>query len=372
MRSVSRRRAADYVRPALGEARVTRMWSAIEEAERAPRTRQVGRARLVALLAAAALITTLLLVVVARLRPSSSPSMAGLVIDTGAASQDVSLPEGSSLHLGPTTRLRIVTAAASEIRLRLERGSVLCDVTHREGRRFTVEAERVEVEVRGTKFEVDVDPGSGRPGAVAVRVERGAVEVREDGRALVATLKPGQAWESRPVDGDGAKNDHDAEPLPDVDPAPPPPSARAAAPPMAPPPSASSAAPARGGALSPKILFERANAAHLAGRDAEAAVEFDRFCHLFPGDPRAGLAAFELGRIRLGALGDPRGAAEAFSKVITRSADDPFREDAEAGRVDALHALDDLAACKRERDAFLARHPSSAHAPRIARLCGAR
>ena len=34
MRSVSRRRIADYVRPALGEARVARMWAVVSEAER--------------------------------------------------------------------------------------------------------------------------------------------------------------------------------------------------------------------------------------------------------------------------------------------------------------------------------------------------
>jgi TolA-binding protein len=372
MRSVSRRRAADHVRPSLSEARVARMWSTIEAGERARRERRVGRARAFVLLAAAALLTALVIVGVGRLRSSPGASMAGLVIDTGAASQDVSLPEGSSLHLGPTTRLRIVTAAASEIRLRLDRGSVLCDVTHREGRRFTVEAERVEVEVRGTRFEVDVDvdPASGPPAAVAVRVERGAVEVREEGRTLVAALSPGQSWQSRGLDGDGAAKDPGAEERPDAEPAPPA-SASAVAPPAAPP---ASAAPTRGGALSPRLLFERANAARLAGRNADAAADFERFGRLFPSDPRAGLAAYELGRIRLGSLGDARGAAEAFSKVIKRDqpgAGDPFREDAEAGRVEALSNLGDLAACKKARDAFTARYPSSPQATRVARLCGA-
>ncbi len=390
MRSVSRRRAADYVRPSLSEARVSRMWSTIEAAELARRERRFGRARVGVLLAAAALLTALVVLGVGRLRSSPGASMAGLVIDTGAASQDVSLPEGSSLRLGPTTRLRIVTAAASEIRLRLERGSVLCDVTHREGRRFTVEAERVEVEVRGTKFEVDAE--SGPPPAVAVRVERGAVEVREGGRTLVAALSQGQSWRSRGLDGEGAANEADAEAPPDSDPSPPaasasafappvsasafapPASASALAPPTAPLPSATGAAPVRGGALSPKLLFERANAARLAGRNADAAADFDRFGRLFPNDPRAGLAAYELGRIRLGSLGDARGAADAFSKVIKRDkagAGDPFREDAEAGRVEALNNLGDLAACKRARDAFRARYPSSPQAARVAKLCGA-
>jgi TolA-binding protein len=205
-----------------------------------------------------------------------------------------------------------------------------------------------------------------------VRVERGAVEVREEGRALVATLKPGQAWESRALDDD-ARNDRDTEALPGSGPSSPPASARAAPPlpPLPPLPTSSNPAPTRGAELSPRALFERADAARLAGRHADAAAEFERFCRRFPGDPRAGLAAYELGRIRLGSLGDPRGAVEAFTIVLARDEGDPFREDAEAGRVEALDDLGDPAACKRARDAFRARYPSSPHAGRLARLCGA-
>ncbi len=216
MRSVSRRRAADYVRPSLSEARVSRMWSTIEATEPARRERRFGRARVGVLLAAAALLTALVVLGVGRLRSSPGASMAGLVIDTGAASQDVSLPEGSSLHLGPTTRLRIVTAAASEIRLRLERGSVLCDVTHREGRRFTVEAERVEVE--GPRDEVRGRRGA-RPAARGRRARRARRGRGARGRPHArGRLEPGQSWRSRGLDGDGAANEPDAEAPTDNDP----------------------------------------------------------------------------------------------------------------------------------------------------------
>jgi TolA-binding protein len=135
-------------------------------------------------------------------------------------------------------------------------------------------------------------------------------------------------------------------------------------------PSAStSARSARAGAITPQALFERADAARLAGRHADAAADFERFYRRFPNDPRAGLAAYELGRIRLGSLHDPRGAVEAFDVVLQRGSE-PFREDAEAGRVEALADLGDHEACVRARDAFRARHPRSPQERRVAKLCG--
>ncbi len=357
MRSVSRSRPADHVRPSLGEARISRMWSSLAATERGREDRRASRGRIVAILAAAAVMAALVLIVAPRLRSSTSASMAGLTLDTGETGQQVSLPEGSVLRLGPTTRLRVIAASAEEIRLRLEQGSVLCDVTHLEGRRFVVEAERVEVEVRGTKFEVDVDPGADPQRAVAVHVERGAVEVHGDDHGLVASLTPGQSWQSR------ARAVEVPEPAPTAAPT--------SEPTVAPTPTSSESA-ARGGALSPRALFDRADAARLAGRHTEAAADFDRFCHRFPNDPRAGLAAYELGRIRLGSLHDPRGAADAFSLVLDRTPGDSFREDAEVGRVEALASLDDMAACRQARDAFLARNAASPQARRVARLCRGR
>jgi len=241
MKPVPRRRVADYVSPALSEARIARMWSAVAETERARRRepegpasagRRVTRSWAIPILAAVAAVVAL--VVGLRLRSPQSPVMAGLVIDTGSAQQEVALPDGSTLSLGPATRLRVVGASAGEIRLHLERGNVACEVVHREERRFVIAAGTVEVEDRGTRFEVEVRPGSGQD-VVAVRVDRGAVE--------------------------------------------------------------------------------------------------------------------------------------AFDAVIER-ASEPFLEDAEAGRVEALADLGDHEACARARDAFRARHPRSPQEKRVARLCG--
>lgn len=69
------------------------------------------------------------------------------------------------------------------------------------------------------------------------------------------------------------------------------------------------------------------------------------------------------------ALGDPAGAAEAFGDAIALSPGAPFREDAEARRVEALDALPDKARCERAREAFIARYPAGLHAARVSQRC---
>jgi TolA-binding protein len=370
MRAVPRRRAADFVvRPSLSEARLSRMWSALADAERIAAARRKRRRRIFPVLLATALAAMVMLG--ARFWPSPAPVTDGLAIDTGSADQEVTLPEGSHLHLAAATRLRVISSAAGEIRLRLERGSVGCDVVHREGRRFIVEAGGVEISDVGTRFSVGVHPDEdGGRDAVVVRVERGSVEVRDAARAVVATLGAGQAWESAapPVPVATSTAEREA-PVgsgePPKPPAPPDPPVSAALPEPAPTATGAAQRPV----LTAQVLYKRADAARLAGRQAEAAADFERLLRRFPADPRAGLAAYELGRIRLGSLHDPRGAADAFGAVVARG-EGPFREDAEASRVEALAELGDDPACRRARDAFRARYPTSPRAARVARLCG--
>ncbi len=372
MRSVSRRRAADFVRPALSEARVSRMWSAVTRVEEERLARRGRRRQAAAVMAAVVALAVLASILVALRRwPAPPPTLAGLLIDTGSATQVVSLPEGSTLTLAAATRLRVISASPGEIRLRVERGSMLCDVVHREERRFIVEAKGIEVEDRGTRFAVDVQED------VTVRVEQGAVEVHDTSRFVLSTLTAGQAWRSGGPVRLGTMGAERSAPLPSPPPEAIAPTAEPVVPASSPPPKS----PGDDGGRAPKppgsglckvpsrkVLFERADAARLAGRHADAASDFARFYHCFPGDPRAGLAAYELGRIRLGSLHDPRGAAEAFGAVLERPGD-PFREDAEAGRVEALADLGDEHACQAARDAFRAAYPGSPQAGRVARLC---
>jgi hypothetical protein len=332
------------------------MWASVERKERGRAPRSLVRRVILGSMVAASLS---LVVVAAILRwrapATDSRWMAGVVIDTGGAAQTVSLPDGSSLDLRPATRLRIVGADPGEIRLRVERGALLCDVTHREGRRFVVEVASTEVEVKGTRFEVEVQEAAEGVPSVRVSVERGAVEVRDPARAPLAMLHAGETWASRAA-------------APEV------PASSAPAP--APPPVLPSAAPSASsppGALleSPRVLFERAAAARLAGHHEDAAAQLDRLVRRFPNDARAGLAAYQLGRVRLGSLHEPGRAVDAFTFALEHAPDDMFREDAEAGRIEAAEELGDLVRCRRWRKAFLAQHPTSPQTARVMRSCGA-
>jgi outer membrane protein assembly factor BamD (BamD/ComL family) len=118
-------------------------------------------------------------------------------------------------------------------------------------------------------------------------------------------------------------------------------------------------------------LFDTAGAARRAGKNAQAASLFDALRRRFPGDARAGLSAFELGRLRMDALGDPSGAMEALSQAISLSPAGSFREDAQARLVYAADAMHDDSRCRAMRQSYLARYPRGAHAVNVASKCGA-
>src|SRR5262249_18278345 len=94
-------------------------------------------------------------------------------------------------------------------------------------------------------------------------------------------------------------------------------------------PSAPAPAPAFASTEAPRELLSRASDARAAGKYRDAARALDTIRRRFRGDPRAGLAAFELGRLRLDTLGDPAGASEAFADAVALAPEAPFREDAE-------------------------------------------
>jgi hypothetical protein len=295
----------------------------------------------------------------------------GDVID-GRTGSSLILPDGSSLTVGESTKLTVADASATRVRLELERGTVTCDVTHVDGRSFEVAVGDIVVSVRGTRFAVTARDGhltNGKP-SVDVRVERGSVEIARDDdgdRRVMALLGPGQSWSQE-----------------DVDPEP-----RAPAPPEAPTRGIESwaaraakvAVPAhRGGrgpsagtdhaAESPADLLKRANEARVGSRPDEAARFYDRIRAEYPEDARAGLASFELARIRLDNLSDPAGALEALRFAEAHGHGGFMAEDAEALEIDAFDRLGRKAECRRARAAFVASHASSPHLARILRACG--
>src|SRR5262249_4095228 len=118
-----------------------------------------------------------------------------------------------------------------------------------------------------------------------------------------------------------------------------------------------------------KELLDEAQRATAQGDRRGAARLYDEIRTRHRRDPRAALAAFELGRIRLDALGDPAGAEEAFRDAIRLAREPGLRDDAEARRVEALDRAGQREACARARDEYLARHPQGVHRAAVTARC---
>jgi FecR-like protein len=376
--------------PLITESRLARQYAAIRERMPAKPPRRRGwLAWGVAMASLAALAFVLYRTAGGR----SAGLVDEAVIESGPAGDlahatAVTLADGSRVELGASTRARLTSARPRAIRIDLERGSVDIEATHVEGRTFVVGAGLYEVRVVGTHFAVRRDPGD----QVTVRVDRGVVEVAANGASgETRRLAAGESW-SAP---DGASP---RAPLPATEP----PSGPLAAPPTTGPNAPAGAVPP--GAVPPSVLppaspasdtpapmgpagsmpmatrrdegarelFDDAQRARADGRPYDAARAFDRLRRNFPHDPRAALSAFELGRLRLDALGDPRGAEEALRDAVALGSSSPFREDAEARRVEALWRMGDAAGCASARAAYLARWPNGTYRRAVELGCGDR
>jgi ferric-dicitrate binding protein FerR (iron transport regulator) len=307
---------------------------------------------------------------------SPSPEPLAQQASTDASTRRLELPDGSTLALAEHTDARVVALDAREVRVRLLRGSVECDVVHDPQRRFVVEVGAVEVVVKGTRFTVSsgvrssgapADREAEAPEQLAVSVERGLVEVRQPPDRVLALLSAGQRWSS-----DGRRPPAPA-PIEEASPAlASGPEPEAPAPPAVPLPRERGVAARTERPSSASRLFEQADAARLLGRSQRAAAAFDELRRRYPTDARAGYAAFMLGRIRLDALDDAEGAAEAFAFAIAHPAGGFFLEDARARQVEALDRAGRRDECRAAREQFLKEHPGALRADSVAQLCGTR
>jgi transmembrane sensor len=406
-RQTPQQRLSNAVHPEVTESRVTRQWSSIER--RLPR-RPVARGPMwVAGVAALPLLAAALYLFSARSTPVPTT---GTVIESASTPVTVTLRDGSTLALDAQTRLRLLRDEPQDVDVELATGKANFDVTHVGGRAFRVHAGIVQVKVLGTRFEVAKTPR--KEGThIQVAVARGVVEVqRQDGTGGVRRLNAGETWSalipshsvSQPpaAQAPAAANTDRAiaaaappeavrpvvtlpeAPLEQVRPdlfsperSPPDPlarddaretkrlareekrNARARA-----------AALARERAVNSVALFKRGNLARRTGQTHEAADAYAELLKRFPDDGRAGLVAFELGRIRMDALAQPKAALEAFGIALRSAPRASFREDALARIVVATDQLGEYEACNSARDRYLKDFPNGVHALALASRCG--
>jgi tetratricopeptide (TPR) repeat protein len=125
-------------------------------------------------------------------------------------------------------------------------------------------------------------------------------------------------------------------------------------------------------APSARELFEKAGESRRAGDARAAAHAYEELLRLHPGDGRASLSAFELGRLRMDRLNDSAGAITALERAVALNIGPSFREDALARLVSVYASQGNFAACGRARDRYLASYPSGVHAGAVSSRCGSR
>lgn len=263
---------------------------------------------------------------------SKAPDLAGLELDTGAGTQHMVLPDGTDIDLAEHTRLRFAPTATDRTDVILLQGGLS---VASEGRLWVATSSQT-VESNGARFEVRAVESA----LTEIVVHDGRIVLRDSAAGSETQLHAGERWQAPPP----------AAPV-----------ASAAEPPVP------SQLPAR---RRPKNdadeLFARAEAARLAGRRSEAATLYEEYHARFPHDADAPLAALEAGRILLETA--PLRAASSFAYAAKRGGIG-VRDDAAAGRVDALSRSGDLSACRAARAEYLRDHPTGRHLARVSKTC---
>ena len=363
---------SQHVQVDTSPARIARVWDGVSARLQArPQRAQSRFYRLAAVAALVAAVGVGGALYVDHSRSAGAPWQRA-ALETAGDDMVVDLDDGSRLELAARSRVEMVESSASALSVRLNHGRVECDLKPRPGRRFAVLAAGVEVRVTGTRFSVELSPDKRR---VAVAVTRGSVEVYwpqglEQSRRLTAgeqlsidlSRPPAETASAAPeravapdvaVAPEASAAPDEAEPTVEREPA--------AREPRAPVTLENSSA---------RELLDTGNAARRGGDSAGAARAYDLLLSKYGSDPRAGLAAFELGRLRMGPLHDLNGAVQAFKRAIALAPGSGFREDAMARLVEAYAALGRNAECRSARDAYLKSYPSGVHAGSVAEKCG--
>jgi TolA-binding protein len=368
------RRVSHYFLPVADEAMQARVWDRVgERLAAADRWRRPLRA-----LAFAAVITGVacLAWVGASLRGWQTPSVAGV--------QVVELADGSRMELTADDKAVVTTVTPERVEVDVQSGSPLFRVAKNPARTFVARAAGHTITVVGTVFVVQVTATG-----LEVLVDEGVVEVGRDDGDDRWRIHAGERWSSTRRDSPSAQTEGPsgaAAPPPSPDPdgtaaagagPPPAPSAspeggepergEATGPPRARAAAGTASGPAPDDAPAAAALFQRAQEARLAGRSEEAARLLAEFLDRYPRDQRAGIVAFELGRIRLDSMDDPKGALDALQRAQGASA--AFDEQVAARRVQALEQSGEMEKCRAARAEFLGKYPDGAFAAIVQQRC---
>jgi len=358
-------RLRDHIEAPLDEARLERQWSALSgqglPSSASPLARGLRWALggALAMAAVGGLALQLQTAPGARVEhavatPTPAPVVATQHVPTGAVLEAdesevaVQLRDGSEVALAPRAQMRVRSNRPKVVEPELQGGQARFDVRHDTTRRFAIRIGEAEVRVLGTRFDLERQERADST-FVRVSVQEGVVEVErvEHTSRQVARIHAGESWsatfEHKPAQAEEIGTSPQPKPSK--------PKRAAAAPPSA------------------SELFGQASLARRAGRMREAAQSYAELLELHPRDARAGLSAFELGRLRMDALGDSAGAIEALERALTSGTSASFREDALARIVIATDALGRTQQCLRARERYEKQYPRGVHKSALSQRC---
>ncbi len=306
--------------------------------------------------------------VAARLATSAPPGAAA-----PAAAMETFRDGSVAELLGRDADLRVEQETPQRVVARLQ-GGARFRVVHNRQRTFEVQAGEVRVRVLGTIFSVVQLPS----GPTQVLVEEGHVQVAWLGGAT--ELQSGEGGVFPPPDAGSAESPSpaaladDAQPLSGASSPPPAPDAHA---------TIGTRGTWRDAAMKGEYgqaydelaasghegvrdeaadLMLAADVARLSGHPEQATAPLRRLCDRHPGDRRAPVAAFTLGRVLLDDLGRPAEAAAAFERARLLWPRGPLAEDALAREADAWARAGHADRARAIAEQYLARYPAGRHA----------
>jgi transmembrane sensor len=376
----------DMLRDPTEEPALRRIWERIDG--KLPDTRRRRRRVVLGGLALASAAACLAIITVARhdAGPLRFRDGRGLsVIDAPSEGAHVAFSDGSSVELGAGARFEPLESSGTTFLGVLRSGSASFEVRPGGPRRWQVECGLATVEVVGTRFSCEREPGrlrvSVQRGTVVVRGERVADRARRltAGESLDVFEASGAPTASTPSSVEALEpDDAPAEAPADVAVAPVP-----VAEPIADARSSWREL-ARGGRAAEAFaslgaegvrrearhlgvadLLTLADVARLSGHPSDAVAPLSRILTEFAHDPQAPLAAFALGRLELDALDRPRAAAKALERALALGVPRSLREDVQARLVEAYVHAHDRAAARVAAEAYLREFPTGRHRTQV-------
>ena len=302
--------------------------------------------------------------------PGTLPSAATAPSGEPRDPRTVVLADGSTAEpRSADTTLRLVEDSPSLSRCALQRGTGRFQVTKNPARTFRVEVGAIQVEVVGTKFDVERRDDD----SVHVTVESGRVRVSGGDHARDLTAGEDDVFFA----GGGSA---DAAAAPSTAPS-------GSTPSLALPAvgadwttlarsgdydAAYAAVSKRGGTGAvrdePNELLLAADVARLSGHPEQAVGPLRRVLARHRQDPRAALAAFTLGRVLLDGLGQPRESAVAFADAYALDPAGSLAEDALVREVEAWSRAGDATRAQQRGRTSLQRFPNGARTRQVKKL----